>query len=48
MIAYHFLDLTKGSMRGLSWVFYCGTLLSLSEIARDPLTNTLVMSETWL
>jgi hypothetical protein len=48
IMAYHYLDLTKGAMRGLCWVFYLGTLLSLSEIAHNPVTNALVMEETWL
>lgn len=47
-MAYHYLDLTKGAMRGFSWVFYMGTLLSLYEIAQSPVTNSLVMEETWL
>jgi hypothetical protein len=47
-MVYHFLSLTKGAMRGLSWVFYLGTLLSLFEIAQNPVANTLVMSQTWL
>jgi hypothetical protein len=48
IVAYHLVDLTKGAMRGLSWVFFLGNLLSLSEIARDPASNALVASEIWL
>jgi hypothetical protein len=47
-MVYHFLNVTKGAMRGLSWVFYLGTLFSLLEIAQNPVANTLVTSQTWL